>query len=742
MTSHKRIVELILADLKTDAARKLRAGNSVGGVQAEPPKFRQDDITALENAILKQAPRSALPDKLLTTLHAMIRAVEPDNELLRQMAVFSYPKYKNIVAGGFAEADEVYARAMEWLKARMGSLPPHAGTPEVAEFVVASIVEFQVLNTNMVLPLLESLGDGRVLSMHDYLVGIPVAIGAWESENTQKRFLTIRGPIAKWLKKRLDAPQVKARIAQRIEAAAGRQTELLKGIDLDITATSEPAKDFTIEKLIEAACQVAIPHMPTSVLAVRRGTAVSHALDLDVLARIESNNKLSKLKHPKQGERPRKTTGRDGQEEELKNESGEGKGSEEDGEEDEESGEPEWMLQLRAAVKKKAIDDRGLAELAESEDVCGRCAAEFAKQLRREKCRNATIYKYVFLIANRLLVRLGDRDPKSLEIDEWEEQVEQILDEDAMFHRKVYSEGGNLDETGYSRSLLKALRRFARFMKAGGHEANPVMKMIPPDGLIHVNAHMVTVDECLRALGFLRSWHTAGESRYLRDAARVALILGFRCGLRQAEVAYLRVRDFDALGEEELLATANVHLHVRPWFLRQLKTSNAKRDIPLSVLIPHKELEEVMEFVAEARKAGGTEGRLFHGEMTPAKGMKFERVLAELKKAFETGEKGKPGVKCFHFHMLRHSAANIWLLKLWPELGQVADHVFRRHPKTLEWIRDGEAFRKRLFGDSTTRSADLQAIALLLGHGSAATTVEHYLHVVDWYGRDRTEPEV
>ncbi len=389
-----------------------------------------------------------------------------------------------------------------------------------------------------------------------------------------------------------------------------------------------------------------------------------------------------------------------------------------------------------------------LAELAEGGDACGRCAAEFAKQLRREKRRNTTIYKsatiyqYVFLIANRFLVRLQGRDPASLELDEWEEQVEQILDEDALFHRKVYSGDGNLDEIGYSRPLMKALRRFARFMKAGGHEINPVTKMIPPGGLMHVNAQMVTVDEYLRALGFLRRWHTASESRYLRNAARVALILGFRCGLRQAEVAYLRVRDFDALGEEELLASANVHLRVRSWFLRQLKTSNAKRDLPLSVLVPHQELEEVMDFVADARKAGGAEGRLFHGEQNPAKGMKFERVLAELKKVFATREKDEPVVSGFHFHMLRHSAANIWLLKLWPELGQMAGHVFRRHPKTLEWIRDGEAFRKRLFGDSKTRAADLQAIALLLGHGSAATTVEHYLHVVDWYGQEGTGSEV
>jgi hypothetical protein len=39
---------------------------------------------------------------------------------------------------------------------------------------------------------------------------------------------------------------------------------------------------------------------------------------------------------------------------------------------------------------------------------------------------------------------------------------------------------------------------------------------------------------------------------------------------------------------------------------------------------------------------------------------------------------------------------------------------------------------------SRVTEVDLQAIALLLGHGSAATSLEHYLHVLDWYERPST----
>lgn len=732
MKSNREIVRSILARNHTESARRLRAGDTGKNAQTAPIRFTRDDIDALENAVLRSAPRSARADSLLTTLHAMIRALEPGNQQLRQTAVFEYPKYKNIVASRFPEADGIYENAAQWLEKRRRAQFPDAATSAISEIVVAAIIEFQVLNIDTVFPLLESFRNIRIIPMHQYLVGIPVALGAWGNESTPKRFLTIGGPMATRFKELLGAPQVKTSLAQCLEAAGGKVPELIARINLELVATCKPGHEFTIATLIEATCQVAMFRMPTSIRAVRCGLATSHALDIDVLNRIANKGKPSKFNNFKRKERPAEEREEDDQE--LKDDNEEGEGGGDNGEE---GGEPEWMVQLRAAVKKKFIDDRGLADLAEGENACGRSAAKFAKTLRREKCSDSTIYRYVFLIANRLLLRLGDRDPVNLELDEWEELVEQILDEDVFYHRKIYSEGSNRDQTGYSKLLLKALRRFARHMNAGGKDVNPVAKMIPSGGLIHVNAQMVTVDEYLRALAWFRSWRASGISNHLKAAARVALILGFRCGLRQAEVAYLRGCDFDAIGEHELLANANLHLHVRPWFLRHLKTSNALRDLPLNVLIPQEELEELMAFVDEARKAGGAKVRLFHSERDPGKGMKFERVLAELKIAFETREKGMPGVDGFHFHLLRHSAANLWLLKLWPGLGQVARHVFRRHKQTLEWISHNEAFRQSLFGNSLTHSADLQAVALLMGHGAAATTVEHYLHVLDWYREDK-----
>jgi hypothetical protein len=87
----------------------------------------------------------------------------------------------------------------------------------------------------------------------------------------------------------------------------------------------------------------------------------------------------------------------------------------------------------------------------------------------------------------------------------------------------------------------------------------------------------------------------------------------------------------------------------------------------------------------------------------------------------------------FRFHRLRHSFANVILLKLTPGLLKFGGHILERSEKTLRWIEGWKEFREGLFGPQMVIESDLQAIALLLGHGSAATSLEHYISVLDWY---------
>jgi site-specific recombinase XerD len=90
------------------------------------------------------------------------------------------------------------------------------------------------------------------------------------------------------------------------------------------------------------------------------------------------------------------------------------------------------------------------------------------------------------------------------------------------------------------------------------------------------------------------------------------------------------------------------------------------------------------------------------------------------------------GDQSLKIHHLRHSFATLLAAKLLPHMQTFPSRLFARHPETLEWLKDRESFRRKLFLTDQMRGADLQGIAHLLGHGSPGTSVEHYCHCFDW----------
>ena len=207
----------------------------------------------------------------------------------------------------------------------------------------------------------------------------------------------------------------------------------------------------------------------------------------------------------------------------------------------------------------------------------------------------------------------------------------------------------------------------------------------------------------------------------------------------RSECAFLRASDFDEPLPNERQENANIHLHVRAWLFK-LKTSHAARDLPLGVLLEPDELTEVMGFVAEIRSARGNRAPLFHQQCSLPKPRKFDHFIGLLKQAFN-GKRRKRRVLDFHYHLLRHSAANFWLLKLWPSLHRVAGCMFRDRARTLASLRDSARLRQALLCSGNSRSSDLQAMTFLLGHRSSAVSVHHYLHCLDWHrGDSRSDP--
>jgi hypothetical protein len=175
------------------------------------------------------------------------------------------------------------------------------------------------------------------------------------------------------------------------------------------------------------------------------------------------------------------------------------------------------------------------------------------------------------------------------------------------------------------------------------------------------------------------------------------------------------------------------YLHVRNNILRRVKTSNAARSIPVGILLSEDELTELNEFLAER-------GELYHeGLILFGKKGEVDVPLDpdSLVDKIHTAMREELKDKSLKLHHLRHSFATLMTVKLMPNgTDFVRRFVGARGDKTLEWlteVRDGKSFRERLFGTSEIRSLDLQAVAHLLGHGSSATSVEHYIHSLDWF---------
>jgi hypothetical protein len=208
-----------------------------------------------------------------------------------------------------------------------------------------------------------------------------------------------------------------------------------------------------------------------------------------------------------------------------------------------------WLQELRKLVKADSYDKPGLQQLNRSDDFCGKTLAGYALYLLgRKRFKESTVHKYVFLIANRLMLKVAGQDEERgsetwqrLLADQiaWEDLIEQVLD-DAYYHRRRFSgsidreaaagpdqgesgmpdaeSGGSAaespvadavessaqtpespsagrDAAGYSRALLKALGNFVEYLNRGRQASEELTTKLPPAGMIRVDATMITVDE-------------------------------------------------------------------------------------------------------------------------------------------------------------------------------------------------------------------------------------------------------
>ena len=288
---------------------------------------------------------------------------------------------------------------------------------------------------------------------------------------------------------------------------------------------------------------------------------------------------------------------------------------------------------------------------------------------------------------------------------------------------QAFESTGSLEETMDNRSALAhALFEFHRYMMAR-HDKAPIEDqglLAAADELARVDANLLTLEEYHAALQVIEATWPRINAPARKRIARVLVILGFRCGLRRREALYMLVQDL-LDGPAELL--------IRPSGIRQLKSDNALRRLPLAALLTDEELQEVMEWrkervdVQKAELADCLFGNASEDLAVIPQSI-FEQINAILIQVT-----GDPTV---HYHHLRHSFATWTFLRLMlADLKEIPD-FFPQLPETTAWLRQGPAFRRKLHGHALPTRKHGYLLAGLLGHGSPATSMEHYVHLLDW----------
>jgi integrase len=585
----------------------------------------------------------------------------------------------------------------------------------VALAVLSSVAHFGLLHMSMLVALVEALampGQSRE-RFGRYCFGYILSLPYAGVPNAERRLFLPDALSAEWLDQ-LKEEEIASVVAELQKLTNGHERHqrvehfLISAVN-DLLRRSLPEKKLTLKLIIEAGQMLAYVHLPPAIAALRCRKTVSHTPRPDVLRRIHQFAKVEQVAPVTPG--PSVTEAELARLDAIVD--------------DVTQVEPAWIHHMRDAFKADTPVTviRALKEVRSACNAPGLRIVDFGIHLLDGLLAIKTAKRYSLLVAKRIGCRLADVDPVALDISELESTFREALEDDW----DVDLGDGEEAPTSYQPATTTALRKFHAFLRRSDpsvqdfSELGPILRR---RGLLAVDANFITVDEYERIIRFISNAHRI-KSSYRRRFLSLIVTLAFRCGLRRAELFYLRPTD---LGADD-------SIYVRGHKLRKLKTSNANRAIPAWLLLTPEEMGELKEFIHERLRAPRTGDSTFIFSRIDDSSIPLyeESVFGEIH-GYMRSVLGDDSLRVHH---LRHSFATLLAARLLPGLNEFARALFQQHPRTMHLLRgdgdDPDGFRRKLFLSSQISRIDLQAVSHLLGHGGPAVSVEHYVHCLDWF---------
>lgn len=344
----------------------------------------------------------------------------------------------------------------------------------------------------------------------------------------------------------------------------------------------------------------------------------------------------------------------------------------------------------------------------------GHATGQERRDLRGQALRPSSVQRYLGSFAKWLVQLASDLDPAT-------------VDEDTLMARLDAIRELRPDRSADITQI--ALQEFLVFAERFGAPAIDLVDWwgLPPRGGTP-NANLLTHAEYVRVLTRLAHRFRGQPECYDHRRLRVLFHLGFWCGLRWGELAWLPIDAIRRLGHGAFVEATLL--------VRISKTVNGERALPLQALLPPDILQEVLQYDADVHSGHfcqRPDGSLLFGDRLNPR-VPPERRLHDLLQRLMREVSGDESLV---FHHLRHSAASMLALRLFapdaalPAALQGASvTAFRVSPHAQDYAH---ALTHR-----TLPHHHSVAIGALLGHLDGAVATCHYLHVAEWLLHDAT----